>query len=576
MSEFTKLKLLCTFSKVPFNFLKLLFILDCNYGVRHIQMLCMTLNLIALFIARSSLGVAILAMTDMKRRNDPDITVYEWDKQTQAVILSSFFWGYIVMQIPGGLLAKRYGGKPVVLFALLSIAVICVILPSLVRFGGWQIVCACRVLMGMTQACLMSSTHTLLGKWLPVHEITSYSGIVYGGIQIGIMIAMSLSGVLAETKMGWKLIFYVISGRKKNIEAGLNVASGKDLKTPWKQIFTIKGFWALLFTHIGAVITFTMFFIDMPTYLEKGLQISLKSSALLSALPYVGMLVGGVASTNLLEKIFLKGYLSLIACRKLFNSIAFIGMAVGLIILCFIGPENRTTAMIALIIALTSSGFWSVGYFMNYLDLSPNYGGFMLSISNCIGNVGSVITPIFTSIILRNDPADISRWRILFLITAGLSILANTAFLLFASTERQEWDDPDYLEKRKADPEELKPALKGGENAEDFRNRKGTFSINVQVVGDANLCIRNIVARWPGSAHDSHIFNSSNLKCRLESSEFDYFWLLGNSGYALRPYLLTTFNDPQTHAEKYYNESHIRTKMQYKDYLDYGNVDFQL
>ncbi|CAH2096599.1 unnamed protein product [Euphydryas editha] len=449
-------------------------------------MLCMTLNLIALFIVRSSLGVAILAMTDMKRRNDPDISVYEWDKRTQGVILSSFFWGYIVMQIPGGLLAKRYGGKPIVLFALLSNAVICVSLPNLVHFGGWQIVCACRVLMGMTQACIVPSTHTLLGKWLPVHEMTSYSGIVYGGIQIGIIVAMPLSGVLAETKMGWKLIFYVISGilvvtaciwvflgasspgdhrlinkeEKEYIESGLNVASGKALKTPWKEIFTTKGFWALLFTHIGSVIGFALFFVDMPTYLEKGLQISLKNSALLSALPYVGMLVGGVASTNVSEKLFKKGYLSLIACRKLSNSIGFMGMALGLIILSFIGPENRIIAMIALIVALTSSGFWGAGFLMNYLDLSPNYGGLMLSITNCISNVGSVITPIFTSIILRNDPADISRWRIVFLITAGFSILSNTVFLLFATSERQEWDDPDYLEKRKADPEELKPALK--------------------------------------------------------------------------------------------------------------------
>ncbi|CAH2096604.1 unnamed protein product [Euphydryas editha] len=297
---------------------------------------------------------------------------------------------------------------------------------------------------------------------------------------------MPLSGVLAETKIGWKLIFYVVSGilvvtaciwfflgasspgdhrlitkeEKIYIESGLNVASGKALKTPWKQIFTTKGFWALLFTHIGAVIGFSLFFVDMPTYLEKGLQISLKSSALLSALPYVGMLVGGVASTSFSEKLFKKGYLSLIVCRKLCNSIAFIGMAVGLIMLSIIGPENKTIAIIALIVALTSSGFWSAGYLMNYLDLSPNYGGLMVSITYCISNVGGVVTPIFTSIILRNDPADISRWRIVFLITAGFSILSNTVFLLFATSERQEWDDPDYLEKRKADPEELKPALK--------------------------------------------------------------------------------------------------------------------
>lgn len=36
---------------------------------------------------------------------------YHWDPSTQGVILGSFYWGYIITQIPGGLLAKRFGGK---------------------------------------------------------------------------------------------------------------------------------------------------------------------------------------------------------------------------------------------------------------------------------------------------------------------------------------------------------------------------------------------------------------------------------------------------------------------------------
>ncbi|CAH2096609.1 unnamed protein product [Euphydryas editha] len=233
--------------------------------------------------------------------------------------------------------------------------------------------------------------------------------------------------------MGWKLVFYVISGilvvtaciwiflganspgdhrlmtkkEKEYIESGLNVASGKALKTPWKQIFTTKGFWALLVTQIGGIIGFTLFFVDMPTYLEKGLQISLKNSALLSVLPYVGMLVGSVVSTNFSEKLFIKGYLSLIVCRKLCTSIGFIGMALGLIMLSFIGPEYRTIAIIALTVAITTSGFWNAGFIMNYLDLSPNYGGLMFSFISCISNIGSVLTPILTSVILRNDPVRI-------------------------------------------------------------------------------------------------------------------------------------------------------------------------
>ena len=45
----------------------------------------------------------------------------------------------------------------------------------------------------------------------------------------------------------------------------------------------------------------------------------------------------------------------------------------------------------------------------------------------------------------------------------------------------------------------------GGLYAEHFRNRKGFFSVNVQVVCNSALEIQNIVCRWPGSTHDSTI-----------------------------------------------------------------------
>ena len=100
----------------------------------------------------------------------------------------------------------------------------------------------------------------------------------------------------------------------------------------------------------------------------------------------------------------------------------------------------------------------------------------------------------------------------------------------------------------------------GGNRAEIYRNRKGYFSINVQVISDANLQIRNIVARWPGSAHDSTIFSNSHIRAGFEMGRINEGILLGDSGYPLRKYLLTPYLQPQTRAEHNYNAAHIRTR----------------
>ena len=89
----------------------------------------------------------------------------------------------------------------------------------------------------------------------------------------------------------------------------------------------------------------------------------------------------------------------------------------------------------------------------------------------------------------------------------------------------------------------------GGNDAELFRNRKGFFSINVQGICDANLNFTNIVARWYGSAHDSRVFENSNVFSELESGEAPAM-LLGDSGYPLLPFLMTPLKKPTTNAEK--------------------------
>ena len=94
------------------------------------------------------------------------------------------------------------------------------------------------------------------------------------------------------------------------------------------------------------------------------------------------------------------------------------------------------------------------------------------------------------------------------------------------------------------------PLSPGRDDAERFRNRKGYFSINTQTVVSADLSIQNVVARWPGSTHDSTILANSTLPELMQNPILQHYHLIGDSGYPCRPYIMTPLTRPITQAEK--------------------------
>ncbi|XP_053378584.1 putative nuclease HARBI1 [Mercenaria mercenaria] len=96
--------------------------------------------------------------------------------------------------------------------------------------------------------------------------------------------------------------------------------------------------------------------------------------------------------------------------------------------------------------------------------------------------------------------------------------------------------------------------LAPSEEEDIFVNRKGYHSINVQVVFDAFDRIEDIVARWPGSTHDSRILHNSGLRQLFEKGiVHGGYHLLGDSGYPCRRWLLTPYLNPQPGAQSAYN-----------------------
>ncbi|CAF0771695.1 unnamed protein product, partial [Didymodactylos carnosus] len=98
------------------------------------------------------------------------------------------------------------------------------------------------------------------------------------------------------------------------------------------------------------------------------------------------------------------------------------------------------------------------------------------------------------------------------------------------------------------------------ENEERFVNRKNVHSINCQVVCDHKMMIRSTVVKWPGSTHDAFVLAQSNIATTLAAGVAGDGWLLGDSGYPLRSWLLTPFLNPGTGPERRFNKAQKRCR----------------
>lgn len=101
------------------------------------------------------------------------------------------------------------------------------------------------------------------------------------------------------------------------------------------------------------------------------------------------------------------------------------------------------------------------------------------------------------------------------------------------------------------------------EFADEYINRKGLTTINVQVTCDAREMITSVEARFPGSTHDSRILRRSALHqhmTNLAENHFNKPIILADSGYPLLPWLMTPFkeypNRNLTEEERNYNTIH--------------------
>ncbi|CAH4028611.1 unnamed protein product [Pieris brassicae] len=430
-------------------------------GVRHVQTLLLFMAMLLAYSMRVNISMAIVDMTNEK--ND---TYFDWSYSIQSMILSSFFWGYVVLQIPGGILARRFGGKMLITISVSVNSLISLLMPILAQAGGWQMVIVCRTLQGLTQAFIFPSMHHLVSQWVPLEEKGTLITIIYAGAQLGIALQLIAAGFLAEA-WGWQAIFYTdgalgliwtivylfigASGPEDSkcisdeeslyIRTSLGrVEEPKVLKTPWSKILLCLPFWAAVVGHCGQNWGFFTLMTEMPTYMAKVLGMNLKQNGELSSLPYLAMYALSFPLGIMTDVIVRKKWLSVSNTRKLSNTIGLWGPAVALIGLSYIPEGNMTLAVVMLTVSVGVNAGQYTGYMLVLNDLAPNFSANLMGVSNFFANIISIVAPLVCGVIIQ-DETDPGEWRKVFFLASAVYFFTNLFFILFATSERQSWNE---------------------------------------------------------------------------------------------------------------------------------------
>ncbi|XP_017490694.1 PREDICTED: putative inorganic phosphate cotransporter, partial [Rhagoletis zephyria] len=443
-----------------------------RFGTRHIQTMLLFLNIAFVGMSSFNVSVALVAMTNAESTN-ANFQEFDWTTQQKSYIISSFYWGCVLTQLPGGYLSKRFGTKIVMFVCTFGSAIFSLLIPLLVPWGDWQVYCAIRTMQGLFQGALFPAIHEHIAKWSPPSERNTIGALTYSGMDCANVLAMLVSGLIASSPLGWPGISYISGGlcfgwcalwfilaannppesrfitkeECQYIETSLKREEDfhkKRIPVPWLAILTSVPFFALIVARCAEIWGYSTMQTQIPSYLNGVFGMNIVSNAFFSTIPYIARWIMSYVYLIFGNMAVARGWLSLTAMRKIANTMALWLPAIFVSGIGFLDDANEALAIALLTLNVSLHAGATMGCVLSAIDLSPNHAGVVMGIVNPLANMITLISPLVAGAVVT-DEHNRNQWQTIFIISAAIFFIGNLVFLIFGSAKVQPWDAPDYL-----------------------------------------------------------------------------------------------------------------------------------
>jgi MFS family permease len=403
-------------------------------------------------IDRIAISIAIIPMAEDNG----------WSPTVQGAVMSAFFLGYVILQIPAGYLSDRFGGKWVLGLGVLFWSLFTLLTPASAALGI-TVLLACRFLMGVAEAVTWPSIYSLYSRWVHPDRRASAVGLMNSGISGGAVIALIftpwlisvwswqgafyLYGVLGilwfavwaplarsrpADKTAWDTADAVLATAEAGSAAGQNDVSAQPVypRLTMRGMLRSRAVWAVAVAHICINWSLYLVLSWFPTFVNRELGADLQLAGFLALAPTIVSLVMAPLAGRLFDRLVAKGH-DRLKVRRVMQSLAFVGITAAMMAITLTDSLVLSVTVITLSNALTA--FSIGGFATNHLDIAPNQSGLLMGVTNTLAAVSSSV-----SVFVSGWIQDLSGgWDAVFLTAAGVSVFGAVIYGSLSGVERE-------------------------------------------------------------------------------------------------------------------------------------------
>jgi len=332
---------------------------------------------------------------------------------TMGAVLSAFFAGYALMQLPGGLLADRFGPRRVLLGSIVWFSI-------MTALTGWVTglvsILAVRILFGLGEGPFPSAAWKTVANWFPAQEAGRACGLLQASSYLGAAVAPLFVGPVILA-WGWRPVFYILFAPgvllvllvwlfvKDAPAVGSNEAAGGNAQDEADATQSTPAKANLLRVLRNPVVLWcaACFFLAntvawglmnwLPTYLLEARGFGVEKMSVFTAITNLAGMVGFV----------LGGYL----CDRYFSERLRVPIIAGLLTsaactyLAAVAPTGEWAVAWLVLVYLTSNVAFTAIFTLPLLIVPKHAVGATFGAVNTAGQISGVLAPLLVGFILE-------------------------------------------------------------------------------------------------------------------------------------------------------------------------------